>query len=165
MENTLYQCTHKLISVFLFLLNPHCFCHFYLTFPFLPSFTILFNISACLFASFCSVSLLPLSQQVCSILAAVWAHCWIWMETNYWIWQWELTAVQSSSGSWQRWKKKILLVVFIIPYVTTHSFVQVSQHSADQYESVLSATLHQRHSEELPQGRTRFSMSYSHRLL
>lgn len=41
-------------------------------------------------------------------------------------------------------------LVFPTPYVTDHSCVQVSQHSADQHEPVLSATLHQCHTEELP---------------
>lgn len=89
---------------------------------------------------------------------------------------WRQTIGPGSWSSWQCCPPQVLyntgkkmamffLLLFVIPYVTTHSCVQVSQHSADQHESVLSATLHQCHSEKLPQGRTWVIMPYRHCLL
>lgn len=45
------------------------------------------------------------------------------------------------------------------------SYPQLSKHSADQRESVLPAALHQRHSEDLPEGGQRVGLSQRHRLL
>lgn len=61
------------------------------------------------------------------------------------------------------WRGSFSLSVFYS--LCDNSYIQVSQHSADQHESVLSATLHQRHTEKLPQGWPWFSMPYRHRLL
>lgn len=54
----------------------------------------------------------------------------------------------------------LILILFII-----HSCPQLSKHSPDQCESVLPAALHQCHSEDLPEGRQRISLSQCHCLL
>lgn len=64
----------------------------------------------------------------------------------------------ASSCLWCHMAKNLIL--FII-----HSCPQLSKHSPDQCESVLPAALHQCHSEDLPEGRQRISLSQCHCLL
>lgn len=114
-------------------------------FPFLHSFACSCNISACL---------LPLPVAYLCLLSLC-RPAVFWPQSERIVgYGWRQTTGSRSRSSRQCHSPQVLYnigtchrfffcpLVFSASYVTTHSYVQVSQHSADQHESVLSATLH-----------------------